>query len=81
MGDPSKMVLLEEVIKVMNENKLVDAAQHTGQYLLNGLKELQVWNAHTILAFPSSIYPLCNMHTSTVLIQTIPLCTPLCCVC
>lgn len=41
VGDPSKVVLLEEVLKVIRTNNLVENARVSGEYLLDGLKEMQ----------------------------------------
>ena len=40
MGDPSKVVLLEKVIEVIQRDKLLDSVQASGKRLMNGLKEL-----------------------------------------
>ena len=42
VGDPSKIVLLEEVVNVINRDNLLDKVKVTGDYLLAGLKEAQV---------------------------------------
>lgn len=41
MGDPSKLVLLEEVLKLIREEDLVRGVQNTGTHLLQGLISLQ----------------------------------------
>ncbi|KAL8623439.1 hypothetical protein ACOMHN_058885 [Nucella lapillus] len=41
MGDPSKLVLLEEVLKVIREEELVNGVEVMGTYLLHGLTSLQ----------------------------------------
>ncbi|XP_035217547.1 4-aminobutyrate aminotransferase, mitochondrial-like [Stegodyphus dumicola] len=41
LGDPSKMVLLEQVIKVIKEQNLLKNMEVTGAHLLKGIKELQ----------------------------------------
>ena len=41
MGDPSKIILLREVLRVVREDRLVEAAGDTGNFLLRGLLELQ----------------------------------------
>ena len=46
MGDPSKIVLLEEVLRVIHRENLVEAASDTGSYLLQGLLQLQVSAVH-----------------------------------
>ena len=48
MGDPSKIILLEEVLRVIHQDKLIEAARDTGHFLLQGLQELQVWCTHLI---------------------------------
>ena len=48
MGDPSKIILLEEVLRVIHQDKLIEAARDTGHFLLQGLQELQVWYTHLI---------------------------------
>ena len=42
LGDPSKVLLIGEVVKVIHEDNLLDNVKVTGDYLLTGLKELQV---------------------------------------
>ena len=42
MGDPSKIIMLEEVLHVIRQDKLMEAARDTGHFLLQGLMELQV---------------------------------------
>lgn len=42
MGDPVKVILLEELIKVVKEEKLLENATVTGQKMVAGLTELQV---------------------------------------
>lgn len=42
VGDPSKVVLLEEVVNVIKKENLVENAKVTGNYLLEGLKQMQV---------------------------------------
>jgi len=41
MGDPSKLVLLEEVIKVIERDQLIENVNKTGKALISGLKELE----------------------------------------
>ena len=48
MGDPSKIILLEEVLRVIHQDKLIEAARDTGHFLLQGLQELQVWYTRLI---------------------------------
>lgn len=40
-GDPSKMLLLEQVLKVVREENMVEGARTTGKFMLDGLLELQ----------------------------------------
>lgn len=49
LGEPSKLVLLEQVIKVIKKERLVENMASTGSYLLNGLKEIN-------LSYPSVIH-------------------------
>lgn len=42
MGDPVKVILLEELIKVVKEEKLLENATVTGKKMVDGLTELQV---------------------------------------
>ena len=42
LGDPSKVLLIGEVVKVIKEDNLLDNVQVTGDYLLTGLKDMQV---------------------------------------
>lgn len=41
VGDPSKIVLLEEVVKVIQHDNLLENVKVTGDYLLFGLREMQ----------------------------------------
>lgn len=41
MGDPGKLVLLEKVIKVIKQEKLLDLVCKTGEVLKSGLHELE----------------------------------------
>lgn len=41
LGDPSKVVLLEAVLKEIKEKNLLDSVKKTGKYLLSGLKSLE----------------------------------------
>ncbi|XP_045213586.2 4-aminobutyrate aminotransferase, mitochondrial-like [Mercenaria mercenaria] len=41
VGDPSKIALLEEVVKVIKEENLLHSMKVTGDYLLSGLKLMQ----------------------------------------
>lgn len=41
VGDPSKIVLLEAVVNVIEKHNLLDNVTATGNYLLNGLKDMQ----------------------------------------
>ncbi|XP_067122369.1 4-aminobutyrate aminotransferase, mitochondrial [Centruroides vittatus] len=40
LGEPSKLILLEQVVKVMKKDRLVESMATTGSYLLKGLKEI-----------------------------------------
>ena len=42
MGDQSKLVLLKEVVKVIQEEGLLQRVQETGKVLLSGLENIQV---------------------------------------
>ena len=42
VGDPSKVVLLEAVVKVIKEQNLLARVNDTGNYLFDGLRGLQV---------------------------------------
>ena len=42
LGDPSKLLLIGEVVKVIQEDNLLNNVKVTGDYLLNGLKDMQV---------------------------------------
>jgi len=41
MGDPTKLILLKAVLKVIEEEDLIASTEKTGQFLLNGLYDLQ----------------------------------------
>lgn len=40
VGDPTKLLLIEEVIKVINAENLLENVRETGKYLLDGMKEI-----------------------------------------
>jgi 4-aminobutyrate aminotransferase / (S)-3-amino-2-methylpropionate transaminase len=42
LGDPSKVILLEEVVGAIRDLNLLDNAKSTGSALVNGMKQLQV---------------------------------------
>ena len=42
MGDPSKVILLEEMVKVIDEWRLLENAATIGDRIVNGLTQLQV---------------------------------------
>ena len=42
MGDQSKLVLLKEVVKVIQEEGLLQRVQEAGRVLLSGLENIQV---------------------------------------
>lgn len=42
VGDPSKLVLLEEVVKVIRKENLIHNVRVTGDYLLSELRNAQV---------------------------------------
>lgn len=41
MGDPSKIIMLEEVIRVMNRDNLLDVVQESGDILMKGIGTLE----------------------------------------
>ncbi|CAI9739381.1 4-aminobutyrate aminotransferase, mitochondrial-like [Octopus vulgaris] len=41
LGDPAKVILLEEVVKVMKEENLLSVVNDTGKYLVDGLKIIE----------------------------------------
>lgn len=41
LGDPTKLILLEEVIKVIQKDKLLDSISKAGSHLMNGLTTLE----------------------------------------
>lgn len=42
LGDPTKVILLEEVVKVIQQQQLLDVVNSTGKHLLDNLKEVEV---------------------------------------
>ena len=42
LGDPSKVILLEELVKAIREMNLLESARRTGATLIDGMSELQV---------------------------------------
>lgn len=40
VGDPTKLLLIEEVLKVVNNEKLLENVRDTGEYMQKGLKEI-----------------------------------------
>lgn len=49
MGDQSKLVLLKEVVKVTQEEGLLQRVQETGRVLLSGLENIQVITCSCVL--------------------------------
>lgn len=41
MGDPSKMIILEQVVKIIEQESLLSNVNATGKMLMNGLFEYQ----------------------------------------
>lgn len=41
MGDPGKMIMLEEVLKIIRRDQLLDNVKETGKVLMKGLLEYQ----------------------------------------
>jgi 4-aminobutyrate aminotransferase-like enzyme len=41
-GDPAKLLTLKEILKVIDNEQLVENVRDAGQSLLDGLKQLQV---------------------------------------
>ena len=42
MGDPSKVILLEEMLRVIRDDELLDNVSRVGKKLVQGMTELQV---------------------------------------
>ena len=42
MGDPSKVILLEEMVKIVREWQLLENATAVGDRIIDGLTQLQV---------------------------------------
>ena len=42
MGDPSKIIFLEALVKTVNDEKLLDNVKTTGAFFLSGLKQIEV---------------------------------------
>ena len=49
MGDPSKVILLEEMVKVIKDWRLLDNAVTVGQRMVDGLTRLQVHRSVLII--------------------------------
>jgi len=49
MGDPSKVILLEEMVKMIKEWQLLDNAATVGDQIVRGLSQLQVYCAALLL--------------------------------
>ncbi|KAL1469146.1 hypothetical protein MTO96_004869 [Rhipicephalus appendiculatus] len=47
VGDPTKLLLIEEVLKVVNTEKLLENVRDTGEYLQKGLKEVSKRHPNT----------------------------------
>jgi 4-aminobutyrate aminotransferase/(S)-3-amino-2-methylpropionate transaminase len=48
IGDPSKVILLEAVVKVIKEQNLLRNVNETGQIFFGGLYDLQVINCRKL---------------------------------
>ena len=51
MGDHSKLPYLKEVIRVISEENLLERARDSGKFLLDGLRELEVYAFMCVLFF------------------------------
>jgi len=49
LGDPGKLVLLEETVKVIKQEQLVEKTAKTGEYLLQGLKSAEKKHSNLVL--------------------------------
>ena len=49
LGDPSKVIFLEEFIRVIERENLLDNVQSVGKQLVQGMTELQVIHALSIM--------------------------------
>lgn len=47
VGDPTKLILIEEVLKVVNNEKLLENVQETGEYMQKGLKDISKRHPNT----------------------------------
>lgn len=57
MGDPSKVILLEELVKVIDECKLLENARNVGDKLLSGMTQLQtVYSSQVMNARGVALY-------------------------
>ncbi|XP_045213587.2 4-aminobutyrate aminotransferase, mitochondrial-like [Mercenaria mercenaria] len=64
VGDPSKIALLEEVVKVIKEDNILDGVKSTGNYLLSGLKQMQA-KYPGILSKSRGLGTLCALDFNT----------------
>lgn len=70
LGDPSKNLLLAEVINVIKREDLLNNAAHAGKALLTGLLDLQVPASAEHPAHGSPLLPeLFRMASHTLLLQ------------
>lgn len=44
MGDPSKLPILQAIIEEIKREKLLELVRTSGQVLLSGLRDLEVFN-------------------------------------
>jgi 4-aminobutyrate aminotransferase/(S)-3-amino-2-methylpropionate transaminase len=49
LGDPGKLIFLEEVVKVIKRENLLSKIAKTGEYLLKGLESLQTQYPNILL--------------------------------
>ena len=50
MGDPSKVILLEEMVKAIKEWRLLENATTVGGRIVNGFTQLQVSSSSVLLS-------------------------------
>lgn len=72
LGDPSKLILLEQVVRVVKEQRLLERIAETGDYLLDHLKRIQnqypsiLMNARGIGTFCAIDFPTPSLRDQTI---------------
>ncbi len=66
MGDPVRILLLDSILKEIDNKSLIENVQITGKYLKDGLDELQVKNSPHIAKHSLGSFRSLNHHRPNI---------------